>query len=42
MTAAHMKEHEEDKHIGIREEKMRKVGCKAQKQEIRTQGVHSN
>ena len=42
MTAAQTKEHEEDKHTGIRKEKTRKVGSKAQKQENRTQGVHSN
>ena len=41
MTAAQPKEHE-DKHTGIRNEKIRKVGSKAQKQENRTQGVHSS
>ena len=41
MTAAQTKEHEADKHIGIRKEKMIKVGNKAQKQENRTQGGHT-
>ena len=42
MTAAQTKELEEDKHTGIRKEKIRSVGSKAQKQENRTQGAHSN
>ena len=41
MTAAQTKERER-KHTGIRKEKIRKVESKAQKQENRTQGVHSN
>ena len=42
MTAAQTKEHEEEKHTGIRKEKIRNVGSKAHKQANRTQGVHSN
>ena len=42
MTAAQTKQHDEEKHAGIRKEKRRKVGSKAEKQENRTQGVHSN
>ena len=40
-TAAQTKE-DEDKHTGIRKEKIWKVGSEAQNQENRTQGVHSN
>ena len=42
MAAAQTKEHEDDEDTGTRKEKMRKIGGKAQKQENRTQGVHSN
>ena len=42
MTAAQTTGHEEDKHSGIRKEKIRKAGSKARKQENRTQGVHSS
>ena len=39
-TAAQTEEHEEDKHTGIRKEKMIKLGSKAQKkQDNWTQGV---
>ena len=42
MTAAKTTEHE-DKHTGVRKEKTRKVGSKAQKkQENSTQGIRSN
>ena len=44
MTAA-QRNTQKDKHTGIRKEtirKTRKVGSKAQKQEHRTQGIHSN
>ena len=39
MTAAETKKNEEEKHTYRDDEKMRKVGSKAQKQEDRTQGV---
>ena len=42
MTAARTKGREEDKHTGIRKEKIRKVGSKAKKQENRAEGVHSH
>ena len=42
MTAAQTKHHEEEKHTGIRKEKLKKVGRKAKKNENRTEGVHCN
>ena len=41
-TAAQTKEHEEDKHTGIRQDTILQVGSKVQKQKKRTQGVYSN
>ena len=41
MAAAQAKEHEGEKHTGIRK-KARDVGSKAKMQENRTQGVYSN
>ena len=41
VTAAPTKQHEEEKHVGIRAEKMKKIRKRDKKQDGRTQGVDS-
>ena len=42
MSAAQTKEDEEEKHTGIRNDNIRKVGSKSKRQENRTRGVRGS